>query len=90
MDCRAAGRYGQPCHAAFEGGHPLFQHIIGGVHDSGVNVARHVQVEQVGAVLGVIEFEGNILIDRHCDSLGGRVRREAMVQCDGGVFHDWY
>ncbi|MNE88658.1 hypothetical protein D3C80_1859850 [compost metagenome] len=68
----------------------MLQHIVGGIHDAGVDIAGHVQVEQVGAVLGVIEFEGDVLIDRHGDGLGGRIRLETVVQRDGGVFHDCY
>ena len=39
-------------------------------------------------MLGIIELEGDVLVDRHGDGLGGRVRLEAVVQCNGGVFHD--
>eukprot|EP01132_Coremiostelium_polycephalum_P021847 gene21848-biopygen12291 len=88
VDRRAAGRHRQGRDAAFECCDALLQHVVGGVHDARVDIAGHVEVEQVGAVLGVIEFESDVLVDRHGDGLGSRVRLEAMVQSDGGVFHE--
>jgi len=87
VDRRAARRHREGGNTAFERGDALLQHVVGGVHDACVDVAGHVQVEQVGAVLGVVEFEGDVLVDRHGHGLGGRVRFEAVVQCNGGVFH---
>src|SRR5690606_27296609 len=39
---------GQGGGAAFQGGHPLLEHVHGGVHDAGVDVARLLQVEEPG------------------------------------------
>ena len=49
---------------AFHCRHRAFQHGLGGVHDAGVDVAGHLQVEQVGTVLGVVEGVGGGLVDR--------------------------
>lgn len=35
--------------------HPFLEHGIGGVHDAGIDVARHLEVEKIGTVLGVVE-----------------------------------
>ena len=52
----AAG-HGQRADAAFQRSDALFQHIVGGVHDPRINIARHLEVEQVGAMLGAVEGE---------------------------------
>ena len=41
--------------AAFEEADALLQHVLGGVHDPGVDVAQLLQGEQVGGVLGALE-----------------------------------
>ncbi len=69
--------------AAFQRGQALFQHVGGGVHDAGVDVARHLQVEQVRAVLGVIEGVGHGLVDRHRHRTRGRVGTVAAVHGQG-------
>ena len=72
-DRRLARGQGQRANAAFQRRHALLQHIGGGVHDPGVDVARHLQIEQVGPVLGVIKGIGHGLVDGHCHCTGGRV-----------------
>ncbi len=84
--CHARG-YGQCSHAAFKRCDALFEHVGGGIHDARVDVARHLQVEQVGAVLGVIEGVGGGLVDRHRHRPGGRVRAVASVDGEGFPFH---
>src|SRR5690606_4442860 len=74
-------------HAALQRRHALLRHVGGGVHDAGVNVARHLQIEQVGAMLGVVEGVGGGLVDRHSHGLGGRVRAVAGVDSEGFGFH---
>ncbi len=67
------GGHRQRTHAALERGNPLLQHIVGRVHDAAVDVARHLQVEQVGTVLGVVKGVRGGLIDRHGHRVGVRV-----------------
>jgi hypothetical protein len=74
--------------AAFQFRHALFQHVGGRVHDPRVDVAGDLEVEQVGAVLGVVEGVGCGLVDRHRDGLGGRVGTVAAMHGDGFDFHD--
>ena len=79
QDGRLAAGHRQRADAAFQRRHALFQHVGGGVRDAGVDVARHLQVEQVGAVLRAVEGVSHGLVDRHRHRLGGRVRRVAGV-----------
>ena len=72
-DRRLARSQRQRSDAAFHRRHPLLQHIVGRVHDAGVDIAGHRQVEKVGAVLGVIKFIGDGLVYRHRDRLGRRL-----------------
>jgi hypothetical protein len=46
----------------------------------------HLQVEQVGTVLGVVEGEGHGLVDRHGHGARGRVGIIAAVDGDGFEF----
>ncbi len=87
VDRGAAGAQRQAGDTAFQGGATLFQHVRGGVHDAGIDIAGNGQVEQVRAMLGVIELVGNGLVNRHGDGLGGRVGLEAGMDSQGLVFH---
>ncbi|MNT09499.1 hypothetical protein D3C72_1442850 [compost metagenome] len=77
----------QTGYAPLEGGHPLFQHVVGGVHDAGVDVAGHRQVEQIRPVLGAVELVGHRLVDGHGHRLGGGIVGKAVVQGQGRIFH---
>ena len=59
--------------AAFERGHALFQHRVGGVADAGIDVAEGLQAEQRGGVVGVVEDEGCRLINRSRARTGGGI-----------------
>lgn len=65
----------------------LFQHVGGGVHDARVDVAGHLEVEQVGAMLGTVEGIGHGLVDGHGGRLGGGVGRVAGVDGQGFDAH---
>ena len=58
---------------SFERGDALFQHVDGGVHDAGVDVAELLEPEQAGAVIGVVEHIARGGVDGHGASIGGRV-----------------
>ena len=77
----------QGANAAFQRSHSLFQHIVGRVHDAGVNVALNFQIKQIGTVLGVIKGVGRGLVNRSGGGLGGRVALEAGVQRESCWFH---
>src|SRR5690606_23210555 len=55
LDCRHAGGYCQRTDTALHRRHALLEHGVGRVHDAGVDIAGHLQVEQVGTVLGAVE-----------------------------------
>ena len=65
--------------AAFERRHALFEHRLGRVHDPGVDVAGHLQVEQVGAMLGAVERVRGGLVDRHGHRMRGGLGRVTGV-----------
>ena len=77
----------QRSNTAFQGRQPRFQHAIGGVHDAAVDVAGHLQVEQVGPVLGVVKRVGHRLVDGDGHGLGGRVGGVAAMNGDGFELH---
>ena len=68
-----AGRDGQARGAAFEGRDAVFEHALGGVGQTAVDVAR---VRQSEAGLGVVEVVEDVAggrVNRHCAGGGGRV-----------------
>ena len=88
-DGRRTGGYRQRADPAFHGRDALFEHGGGGIHDPGVDVARHLQVEQIGAVLSVVERVGGGLVNGNGNGLGGGFRGIAAVDGDGFDFH-WF
>ncbi len=73
--------------AAFERRDALFEHVVGGIHDAGVDVARHLQVEQVRAVPGAVEGVGRRLVDGHRHGAGGGVGCLSGVDGEGLDLH---
>ena len=86
-DGGGAGGDGEAGGAAFERGDALFEHVVGGVHQAGVDVAEFAQGEQVGGVLGAVEHVGGGAVDRHRAGVGGGVRGVAGVEAEGFEFH---
>ena len=80
--------HGQRGNAALQCRHALFQHIGGGVHDAGVDIARHLQVKQVGAMLGAVERVGHCLVDGDGAGFGGGVRGVAGMNGEGFNAHE--
>jgi hypothetical protein len=70
--------------------HAGFQHGVGGVHDAAVDVACHLQVKQVSAVLGVVKRVSHGLVNRHSHRFGGGVGRVATVYGNGFDFHGFF
>ncbi len=77
----------QAGHAALERRDALLEHVLRRVHDARVDVARHLEIEQVGTVLGVVERVRSGLVDRHGHGLGGGLGAVAAVDGDGFEFH---
>ena len=84
---RASRRKRQTGDTAFQLRDSLLQHVVGGVHNPGVDVARNSQVEKVGSMLGVVKFVGDGLVDRDSDGLGGGVCFVAGVNGESFLFH---
>ena len=79
-----AGTDGQRADAAFQVGDALLEHVGGGVHDAGVDVAQLLQGEQVGGVFGALELVAGGLVDRDGAAAGGGVGDLAGMQLAGG------
>jgi hypothetical protein len=60
--------------AALEGGDALFGDRLGGVHDSGVNVAKFGEGKKVLGVFSRVEHVGGGAINRCHPGVGRRVR----------------
>ena len=69
-------------HPALERRDPLLEHVVGRVHDAGIDVAELLQREQARGVGGVVELVAGGLIDRDGDGLGRRVAPPTGVQRD--------
>ena len=39
----------------------FFQHVLGGIHEAGVDVAEFFQREEIGRVLGAVEYIGELV-----------------------------
>ena len=83
---RRARRQRQRGNTAFKRGDALLKHVVGRVHDPGVNVASHLQVKQVSTVLRAVKGVGDRLVDRHRHRLGGRVGAVTRVNRFGFKF----
>ena len=64
---------GQGPDAAFQGRHPLLEHVGRGIHQPRVDPTQFLQGEQVGRVLRALEHVAGGLVDGHGPRAGGRV-----------------
>lgn len=65
--------------STFEGGDALFQHVNCGVHDAGVDVAKLLEPEEAGAMVGVIERVAGGGVNGNSAGVGGRIGGLPMV-----------
>ena len=72
-DGGGAGGHGQGGHAPLQGCDALFKHVLGGVGQAAVDIARIPQAEAVGGVLGVMEHIGGGGIDGDGPGVGGGI-----------------
>ena len=72
-DRRRAGGYREGRDAALQGCDALFQHLLRGVGQAAVDVARVPQAEAVGGVLGIVEHIGRGGVNRHGPGVGGGI-----------------
>lgn len=77
VDRRRTARHGQGCYTALKGCDTLFEHGLGGVGQSAIDVASIAQGEAVGGMLRRVEHVGGCLIDGHslcaCGGVGLRL-----------------
>ena len=71
--------------AAFEGRHPLLEHVVRRIHDAGVDVAELLEGKEVGPVLRIVEGVGRGGVDGHGPRASGWVRLLPRVQLKGFV-----
>ena len=69
----------QRSNTAFQRRDPLLKHVGRRVHDPGVDIPRHLQIEQVRAMLRVVEGVCRRLVDRNCHRLSRGVRAISRV-----------
>ena len=89
-DRRHARCHRQPGNSALQSRHTLLQHIIGRVHDTGVDIPGDFQIKQIRAMLCVIKGIGGGLIDRNRDGFGGRIRRITGMDRERFKFHVFF
>ena len=64
-NCRCTGGKGQGCSTAFQGCYPLFQNILGWIHQPRIDVAQFFEAEQVGGMLSIFKKVRTGSVDRH-------------------------
>jgi hypothetical protein len=70
--------------ATFEGSDTLFQHIVGWVHQAGIDVAEFLETEEVSTVLGVLEDVSRRAVDRYATCK--LIRIDCLASVDGKCF----
>ncbi len=78
--CGVSAAGGESCHAAFEVGYALFEHIGGRVHQARVDVAQLLQGEQVRGVFCALKLVTGGLVNRHGPAASGGIRGIAGMQ----------
>ena len=73
-DRRRAGSQRQNCHTALQGRETLFQHILGRVGQTSVDIPSIRQSEAGSGMSGVPEHIGSSLVNWHRPGVGGGVR----------------
>lgn len=68
-----AGRQRQNGHAAFESGHALLEHILGGIGEPAVDVALLLEIETGRSLGRAAENIGCGLVHRYRAGIGGRI-----------------
>ena len=86
-DGSGAGSQGQRGDTPFQCGDAFLQHVLRRIHDACVDIAGHLEVEQIGAVLRAVEGVGGRLVNWDGDGLGGRIGAITAVDGEGFEFH---
>ena len=86
-NCRHTAGYSQCGDTSFQTGNAFFQNGSGRIHHTGVDIARNLKVEQVCAVLRVVESVGSGLVNGDSSGFGSRFGLIACMQGNGFPFH---
>ena len=80
-----SGGVGETAHfgCAFEETDAFFQHVVGGVHQAGVDIAQFFKCEKVGGVLGGIEEESGGPVNGDAAGTGVGVGSVPAVKANG-------
>ena len=89
-DRAGAGSQCQCGCAALEFRDALLEHIVGGVHEAGVDVAQLAEAEEVRGVLGVAEDIRAGAVEGHRAGHGGGIGGGTPVEADGFEFHGFW
>jgi hypothetical protein len=77
----------RPGNPALHRCHALFEHVVSWIHYAAVDIARHSEVEEIGAMLCIVELVSDGLINGYCDRLSCCIGCIACVDSDGFFFH---
>ena len=86
-NCRHTAGDSQCGDTAFQTGNAFFQNGSGRIHHTGVDIARYIKVEQVCAVLRVVESVGSGLVNGDSSGFGSWFGLIACMQSNGFPFH---
>jgi hypothetical protein len=78
----AAGQC-QRGNAVLELGDSLLEHVVGRIHDAGVDVAEYPEPEEIGGMLGVVEDVARRGVNGDSARVRRWIRNLAGVDCDG-------
>ena len=79
-----AGCDGERGRSALQRSDALLQHVGGGVHQAGVDVAELLEAEEARRVVGIVEDVGGGLVDGHGARVGCGVHHLTGVNCKRG------
>src|SRR5690606_31058643 len=72
---------------AFKCGHAFLEHARGRVHDTGIDIARYLEIEQIGPMLRTVESVRCSLIDGNGNGLRGGIGLVTGVNRKRFKFH---
>ncbi len=73
--------------APFQRRDTLLEHVVRRVHDPRVDVPRHHQVEEIGAMLGIVELIGDGLVNGYRYRFRCRIGGIARMHCQRFILH---
>ena len=71
---RRPGSRGQRSRSSLQRSHPFFQHFLGGIRQSPVNIPALLQFKTIRRLLAVVKHIGRSLVNRNRPGSRGRIR----------------